>query len=339
MKGRPRLLQRVRLLDAAIVLVVVAIVAVGAYFAYSVWANNQSLRTGSPANREIDALTQKLKKTPNDIESRMRLAQALSVAGRNREAIDQYKQVLKVNEEWVPALSGIGFELMKDKDWKGGEEYFKRVIKLTEGKTPDMAGGSSGEIANYYVGIARMEQRDYSGAAGYLKEALRMRRDASDTSYALSVCYAKLDIVDGQREMLAYTLQFDPNMPEANYDYGKLLLSDGDVATAAEHFRLSTTAAPYKQEPKDELAKLGSATERLAAANKLASTDASSALVQARVAAALDPASAESLVLVGKLYEELKKRDLAAEAYEKVLIIDPGNANAKAGLKRVKNGS
>ncbi len=169
----------------------------------------------------------------------MRLAQALSVAGRSEDAVEQYQAVLKLNKEWVPALSGIGFELMKQKDWKGGEEYFKRVIALTEGKTPQMSGGSSGEIANYYVGIARMEQRDYSGAAGYLKQALRMRRDASDTSYALSVCYRKLDIIDGQKEMLEYTLQFDPNMPEANYDYGLLLLAEGKTAEAAEHFRNS----------------------------------------------------------------------------------------------------
>ncbi len=333
------MLKRVTLLDAAIGVVIVAILLVGGYFAYSVYANNQALRTGSPANREIEALKQKLKLKPNDVETRMRLAQALSVAGRGDDAIEQYQQVLKLNDEWVPALSGVGFELMKQKDWKGGEEYFKRVIKLTEGKTPDMASGSSAEIANYYVGIARMEQRDYSGAAGYLKQALRMRRDASDTAYALSVCYGKLDITDGQREMLAYTLQFDPKMPEANYDYGKILLASGDVAGAAEHFRTSSTSAPYKQEPKDELAKLGSATERFAEAKKLASTDASSALVEARVAAALDPESVESLLLVGTLYEKVKKKDDAKTTYEKVLVIDPGNATATAGLKRVKNGS
>jgi len=332
-------LQRVRPLDAAIVLVGVAILIVGAIFGYSVWSNNQSLRTGSPANREIDAYTQKLKKTPNDIETRMRLAQALSVAGRSRESIEQYQQVLELNEEWVPALSGVGFELMKEKDWAGGEEYFKRVIKLTVNKTPDMAGGSSGEIANYYVGIARMEQRDYSGAVGYLKAALRLRRDASDTSYALSVCYDKLGVKDGQRDMLRYTLQFDPNMPEANYDYGLMLLEDGKVADAAEHFRKSSNAAPYKDEPQAELEKLGTAPERLIAANKLASTDPSAALVEARVAAAIDPQSVESMLLVGQLYEKLKKRTKASEAYDKVLVIDPGNAKALAGLKRVKNGS
>jgi Tfp pilus assembly protein PilF len=333
------LLKRVRPLDAAIVLVGVAILVVGAYFAYSIWSNNESLRNSSPASREIQALTKALKKKPNDVETRMRLAQALSVNGRSRDAVEQYQEVLKLNKDWVPALSGIGFELLKQKDWKGGEDYFKRVIALTEGKTPDLPGGSSGEIANYYVGIALMEQRDYSGAAGYLKNALRMRRDASDTAYALSVCYAKLGIPDGQREMLQYTLQFDPRMPEANYDYGLMLAADGKPADAAEHFRTSTDAAPYKSEPKVELAKFGSAASRLGKADGLASTDASAALVEARIAAAVNPQSVKAYLLVGQLYEKLNKGAKAKVAYDRVLELDPGNPDATAALKRVKNGS
>lgn len=332
-------MKRVRPLDAAIMVVGAAVLIVGAYLGYSVWSNYRGLRTSSPANREIQALEQKLKKSPSDVEARMRLAQALSLSGRGSEAVKEYQQVLKINDEWVPALSGIGFELMKQKDWAGGEEYFKRVIALTEDKTPVMSGGSSLEIANYYVGIARMEQRDYNGAAGYLKAALRLRRDASDTAYALSVCYRELGFKEGHREMLRYALQFDPNMPEANYDYGKLLLADGKIAAAAERFRLSTDAAPYKPEPKDELAKLGTGSARLAAAKDLASTDASAALVEARVAAALDPKSVETFVLLGELYEKRKNKTKAAEAYQKALVIDPENAAATAGLKRVKNGS
>jgi tetratricopeptide (TPR) repeat protein len=333
------LFKRVRPLDAAIILAVVAIFAVGGYLGYVVWANNQSLMVGSPANREIEAFTQKLKLNPNDIETRMRLAQALSVAGRGQEAISQYQQVLKVSKDWVPALSGIGFEMMKRKDWKGGEEYFKKVISLTEDKAPPISGASSLEIAYYYTGVALMEQGDYQGAAGYLRRALALRADASDTSYALAVCYHKLGIPDGYRQMLLYTLQFDPKMPEANYDYGMLLLADGDKAGAAEHFRTSTNAAPYKAEPKDQLAKLGSAPALLATANQLASTDASASLSDARIASALDPKSVESFLLVGKLWEKLKNPTKASEAYQKVIELDPSNAAAAAGLKRVKNGS
>ncbi len=186
------------------------------------WANNAAVRASSPASREIDALIAALRKTPNNIDARMRLAQALAVAGRDDEAVEQYQQVLKLNKKFVPALSGLGFVLLKQKEWEKGETYFKRVIELTEDTAASATGtrGSSLETANYYTGIALLEQKKYEEAVAYLKEALRLRRDASDTSYALSVAYAKLDIKDGQRDMLEYTLQFDPKMPEANYDYG-----------------------------------------------------------------------------------------------------------------------
>jgi hypothetical protein len=44
-------------------------------------------------------------------------------------------------------------------------------------------------------------------------------------------------------------------------------------------------------------------------------------------------------VLTGKLYERLHHPVTARTTYEKVLAIEPGNAEATAGLKRVKNGS
>jgi tetratricopeptide (TPR) repeat protein len=321
------------------VLVAVLVLLVGGFIAYSMWSNSQNLLNGSPASREIQAFTDKLKKNPADLETRMRLAQALSVAGRSADAIAQYQEVLKISKDWVPALSGIGFEMMKQKDWKGGQTYFKKVISLTEGKAPATSGASSLEIAYYYTGIAAMEMKNYEEAVGYLRRALSMRRDSSDTAYALSVSYAKLDIPDGQRQMLLYTLQFDPKAPEANYDYGLVLLKDKDLAGAAEHFRTSSTAAPYKAEPRDELAKLGKASDHLASANQLASKDASAALSEARIAAALDPQSVEALVLVGKLYEKRKDAAKATDFYQRVLLIEPDNATALAGLKRVKNGS
>ena len=74
--------------------------------------------------------------------------------------------------------------------------------------------------------------------------------------------------MEGYEEYLLYTLQFDPNMPEANYDYGMLLLAKKDMAGAAEHFRTSADAAPDVDKPQIELEKLGTSEERLAAADE-----------------------------------------------------------------------
>ena len=89
-------------------------------------------------------------------------------------------------------------------------------------------------------------------------------------------------------------------MPEANYDYGMLLLSKGDIAGAAEHFRTSADAAPAIDLPPDELKKLGNSEDRLAAARRLKTSDPAKALVEARIALALDPESVDALALVGR---------------------------------------
>ena len=331
-------LKRVRRIDLAIAVVFSLVVLVGVYLGFSLWSQNQANKNATPAYREIEAFKADLRKNPNDIDKRMRLAQTLAMAGRDREAILQYQQVLKVKKDFIPALSGIGFELMKQKNWKSGETYFQKVIALTEGKQ-EQEGESPLEIAYFYTGIAAMEQHKYEDAVANLRAALRLKRDASDTAYALAVSYRELGIEDGYRTYLQYTLQFDPKMPEANYDYGLLLLKDGDIAGAAEHFRMSADSAPGSSKPTSELAKLGSASDRLAKAKSLESKDASAALVQARIAAALDPQSVPALELVGMLYEKAKVFDKATATYQKILLIDPKNVVATEGLKRVANGS
>jgi tetratricopeptide (TPR) repeat protein len=130
---------------------------------------------------------------------------------------------------------------------------------------------------------------------------------------------------------------FDPLMPEANYDYGLLLLAAGDVAGAAEHFRTSADNAPEGiTEPGDELAALGSFEERFAAARQLAKTDSAAALVEARVARALDPGSPAAAKLVAKLYQRTGDAGSAEEAWQKVLALWPDEPDAVAALKRLQ---
>ena len=62
----------------------------------------------------------------------------------------------------------MGFEYLKRKEWKEGEEYFRKVVALTEKDTP-AAGSSPLETAYFYLGTALMEQRQYEDAVGLLQ--------------------------------------------------------------------------------------------------------------------------------------------------------------------------
>jgi tetratricopeptide (TPR) repeat protein len=330
--------RRLRPLDIALWAVAALVLVVGAYLGWSVWSHNRSVVESTPASRAVTDIKANLKKDPNNIDLRMGLAQALVVAGRKNEAVDHYKAILKAKKEYTPALSGLGFIAMTNKDWKTGEGYFRKVTELLAG-TPNADRNKSLEIAYFYLGTALMEQHKYEDAVGYFKAALRIRRDASDTHYALAYCYKQMDSPRKYREELEATLAFDPKMPEANYDIALLLLKEGDPGRAAEHLRTSIDNAPNVEMPETELDKLGPFSKRFAAAKSLASAETTKALTEARVAVALEPKNVDALRLLASLWEKSGDADSATGIYQRILVIVPGDPSATKALERLANAS
>jgi len=323
--------------DAAIAVIAVIVLALGAYLGYSVWAQNRAVVESTPAARAVASVEAEVRKSPNDIDARMRLAQALAVAGRDDDAVEQYKAALKIKKDFAPAIAGIGFLALQRKDYAEGEKYFRRVVDILE---PVHKNGPDAQLesAYFYLGTALMEQKEYEEAANTFKKAILLRRDASDSHYALAYTLKKLGLDEKYKQELENTLLFDPKMPEANYDYALILLKEGDKAGAAEHLRTSITAAPGVKLPAEELAKLGPFSERFAAAKAQSAKNVKAALIEARIAVALEPENVEALVLLGNLQATSGDKDSAEKSYNAALAVDPENAAAKAGLEKVSNG-
>lgn len=328
----------VRPLDAAVAALLVVVIVLGGYLGISYWRDKSAERASTPASRVVNELISEVRANPNSLDTRMKLAQALTVAGRDREAAQQYKAALTINKDFVPALSGLGFIALKEKQFATGEGYYRKIVDLLEGKVGP-GRDSQLETAYFYLGSALMEQKQFEEAIPYLKEALRLKRDASDTHYFLSVALRETGEETASRKSLANALLFDPKMPEANLDYGNILLSQGDIAGAAEHFRIAADAAPQASQPRDALRALGTAAEHLGKARSLAARDPKGAIVQARVAVALDPRDIDAHLLLGDLYLTMKDKTKALAAYKRALSIDPNNAAAKAGVEKTSDGS
>jgi Tfp pilus assembly protein PilF len=152
----------------------------------------------------------------------------------------------------------------------------------------------------------------------------------------LSVAYQRLGLPDMQQQELTIVLAFDPQEAQANYDMGLLLLKQGDVAGAAELFRIAADRAPEGvTDPQKQLDLLGSAATRLAQAVELQKSDPKRALVDARIAAALEPSSASAVRLVAQLWEANKDPKRAQNAWERLLELVPGDAQATDAIKRL----
>lgn len=310
-------------------------VVLAAYLGYSVWAQNTYNLATSPAARAVVNLEKLVKKAPNDPGSRIRLAEAYAAVGNLDQAVNQYNQALKLDAENPFALVGLGQVAMKRKQWSAAEAYWQRTI--TKLKGGQFAGKDANlELAYYYLGSCLMEEHRYEDAISYLKEAARIRADASDTHYLLAVAYKETGSDDRMRAELNIALAFDPLMPEANYDVGQLLLKQGKVADAAEHFRLSADNAPDVEKPRAALSALGPAEERVRAARSLmAAGNIASATVEARVAVAVDPQDVQALRLLAQLYERENQKKLALDTYAKLAKLLPEDKDVAAAVARL----
>ncbi len=323
-----------RWLDIAVKVVAVLVVVALVYLGYTIWSNERAKTQNSVSGRAIESLIQVVKDKPRDPGARVLLAQAFAAAGQLDNAVEQFQNALKLDGTNFSALEGLGLIAMNREEWRTAEGYWRRIIdNLKDGQYASQ--DQRLERGYYYLGLTLIELKDYENSVLYLKEAVRMRRDAADTHYALAVAYRELNSVSNQRKELETALSFIPTLPEANYDMGLLLVADGDDAGAAELFRRSIDNAPGRAEPMEELAKLGPFSDRLAKAKELEKTDAKEALVQARIAIALEPANVEAAHLVASLLDKLGSKDDAVAAYERVLSLVPSDTVAVEALKRL----
>lgn len=323
-----------RQLDVALKAVAALVAVVLVYLGYTAWDYQRRTQTTTIAARAVENLAEAVRRDPKNPSARILLAQALAAQGRLNEAIEQFQAALKLDEDNPAALEGLGMIAMRQQEWTTAEGYWRRIIDQLRGG--QFAGIDQRlERAYYYLGVTLIKRKQYEDAVAYLKEALRIRRDASDTHYALSVAYRELDIADKARQELETALAFDPLLPEANYDLGRLLVKDGDPAGAAEAFRRAIDGAPGQPEPLEELQKLGPFEERLAKAKSLLATDKKAALVEARIAAALDPKNVEAARIKARLLQELGSAKDAADAWETVLQLAPEDPEAVAALNQL----
>jgi cytochrome c-type biogenesis protein CcmH/NrfG len=152
----------------------------------------------------------------------------------------------------------------------------------------------------------------------------------------LATAYARLDLPDMQEQELRVVIAFDPRHAQANYDLGILMLAKGDTAQAAELFRVAADNAPAGiTQPADQLAKLGTASDRLASATRLQSSDPAQALTQARIAAALDPKNPDAVKLVAQIAESQKDDTRALNAWQRYLELVPGDKTATDAIQRL----
>jgi Tfp pilus assembly protein PilF len=326
-------------LDGALIVVIAglatALVALAVWWGYTALEASGQQNLSTPAGRSIEQLKTMIAKSPKDAPLRVRLGEALGTAGRSDEAIVQLQEALKIDPKHTGAWLDLGLIFLDKKQHREAVPFFKKVIDLTTGS--EMQGvNQRREVALYYLGVISLEQKKYDDALRYLKGAMRIKRDASDTYLLIAKAYIGKGEPKRAAENLRIALAFDPNFAEAQYISGTLYLKQGDSFAAAQSFRKAADALPNKPEPVAALKAMGPASKWIALANrKLAAGGTADARKDIQVALAIDPKNEPAALVFAGILEKSKDKKGAIEVYKQILTFSPDSAKAKAALKRL----
>jgi tetratricopeptide (TPR) repeat protein len=170
---------------------VVAVLAFAAFFAYSVYAQQQADRLSSPSSLAIDALQTQVNADPGNAELHSRLAEALAAAGQLDQAKQQLLVAIQLNDTYVGAYQNLATVELMQKDYADSAAHWQKVLDLTaDSQMQDV--NQRRDLAYFNLGQIALVQKDYVGAVGYFNAALRVRKDASDTYLLLAKSYMGL---------------------------------------------------------------------------------------------------------------------------------------------------
>ena len=321
-------------LRVVIAALVVATLAVGGWFGYTVYRDRLAAEDTVPALRLARTLRTQIKANPNDAVLRVRLGEALGAAGKSQEAIEQFNAALKISPKHTGAFMDLGILAMSNHRDEEAKGYFKKVIELTEGS--DMADTNQRrELALHNLGVLSYQQKDYEGAIGYFKAALRIRGDASDTYVYLAQSLEAIGQVQDAESAVSVAIRFDPNFAQARYLLGKYMLANGDRLTASSHIGRARELAPGAPEPKKIADEIGDPAALFKKAQAELTSDPDAALEDSLVAFNLDRKNnIPAAMFAAKLL--IKKGDKAGalNVYERAAEVVPANAEVAALVKK-----
>lgn len=320
------------ILRIVIIVLVSAVIGLGALLGYSVWQGRQAELTSTPAQRAIKDLQAAVRKSPNNAAARVRLGEALAAAGQLRPAAEQFEIAIKLDKNHTGAYLDLGIIAMENEEYGPAEKYFTKVVELTQG-TQYEAMNERREQALFHLGEIALEQRRFEDATGYFKGALRIRKDASDTYYLLAQSLRGMGEDEAAIKQLNAALAFDPNYPEAHYLYGTILLDQGDKINAAIHLRKAADLAPEQDQPAAALKKLGTSKQSVKdGREQLEAGQYSAAIDAALLATALDPENTDAVIFHAEALEASGDTAGAKKVLSAALVVMPDDIDLKNKL-------
>lgn len=258
-------------------------------------------------DRQLSALEQAVRDSPEDIVARGRLADTLVMKRRYEDAIVQYNLILDAGEEEQVATFGRAAAYMGLEQYDLAATDYERIVEIASGG--EMANVDKMlEAAYYRLGSIAMLEGRPADAIPHLEKALLIKRSDADALYLIGTAYTATGEIDQAIIALRSAVDFAP-------------LGWSEPYTAM--------VEAYTMAGNPAMAEWAGAMADLAAGQP--------DLAEPRLKAISDEGAALDVAIgLGLLYESSGDSATAAEWYGKALAVDPENAAARLGFGRVR---
>ncbi len=291
-----------RMTTAMIVVLVVGVPLIGALYFFDQY------RDPGPTldQRTIAAAEALVRRQPNLVSARIALADAYARAGRPRDAVTQYGEVLREQPTHVAALLGraAAYEQLGDLD-AAAKDYQAEVDAAGNGEMARV--DPQLEAAYYGLGAIALKRGDAAQAAVLLDKALAIQPTDADALYLFASARLALGDARSAIEPLRDAVALVPTGWREPYDaLSQAYAKQGDAAGSRYATAMSAFCAGHPDEARTTLESLVSG-----------------------------PHAADALLGLGLIAEQSGDGETAAAYYARVLNVDPGNFNAVSGMGRV----
>ena len=263
----------------------------------------------------IDAYKQALRMRPDLAEAFYYLGLSYSALQKYSDAIDAFKQAIRIKPHYLEALYNLGVACEDVGLHQEGIETFSQVLKLK----PDCAEAYYG-LGGAYTNLSR-----YQDAVDAFRQAVKLKPDYVEAYYNLGVACGLLGRYGEAADACKQALKLKPDLAEAHNNLGVAYLKLNRYEEAMDAYNQALKVRPDYQDARYNLeftsAKFYSSLKRHA--------EAVNALQRA---IKIRPDSFEAYDTLGSLCTMLGRYQEAADASQEAVKIKPDSFNAQNNL-------